>query len=128
MIAMRRSMPTSVSGRWGEAAARVFLQRRGCEVLERNFRTQYGEIDLIVRDGRTIVFVEVKLRARDTGAAEAAVDMRKQRRILFAARVYSQCARAEQYRCDVIVVIRAPGSENARIRQYRNAFDMTIDC
>ncbi len=120
-------MPTSANGRWGEAAARAFLESRGCEVLVLNFRTRYGEVDLIVRDVRTIVFVEVKTRERDTGAAEAAVDGRKRARIMRAAQAYVQRAPAAQYRLDVVVVVRPPGAQTARIRHYRNAFDMTLD-
>lgn len=126
MIVMRRSMPTSANGRWGEAAARVFLESRGYEVVECNYRTRYGEIDLVVREKRTIIFVEVKTRARDTGAAEAAVDRRKQLRICKAAHVYSRRAPAARYRFDVVVVLRSPGDTTARIRHYRNAFDMTL--
>lgn len=120
-------MPTSAKGRWGEAAARSFLEARGYTILENNFRTRYGEIDLIVRDSRTIIFVEVKTRERDTGAAEASVDVRKQRRILSAARTYVQREPGAHYRFDVIVVIRAAGSASARIRHYKGAFDTDLD-
>lgn len=127
MIVTRRNMRTSASGHWGEVAARMFLERRGYKSIETNFRTRYGEIDLIVRDDRTIVFVEVKTRERDTGAAEAAVDRRKQCRIVNAARMYASKVRALQFRFDVIVVVRAPDAHVARIRHYPNAFDTDLD-
>lgn len=120
-------MPTSANGRWGEAAARLFLEARGYTILDTNFRTRYGEIDVIVRDSRTIIFVEVKTRERDTGAAESSVDIRKRRRILSAARTHVQRDPAAHYRFDVIVVIRAMGSDRARIRHYKGAFDTDLD-
>jgi putative endonuclease len=49
-------------GRRGERVAAAYLHGRGCAVLARNVRTRRGEIDLIVRDGRSLVFVEVKTR------------------------------------------------------------------
>jgi putative endonuclease len=69
-------------GQWGEdLAARNYL-RLGYEVLDRNWRSSTGELDLIVRTGRTIVFSEVKARrTADYGPASAAVTVAKQRRI-----------------------------------------------
>jgi len=49
-------------GRWGEALAANWLRERGCQVLEANWRCRFGEIDLIVREGNFLCFVEVKLR------------------------------------------------------------------
>lgn len=123
---MRRSMPTSANGRWGETVAQQFLVARGCEIIARNFRTRYGEIDLIVRDERTIVFVEVKTRVRDSGAGEASVDWRKQQRIVRAARAYVQHAPDAVYRFDVLVVLYVPRTPTVRIRHYRDAFDTTL--
>lgn len=72
-----------------EALAAGYLEGQGLEILERNFRTRTGEIDLIARDGRYLVFVEVKYR-RDgaKGDPAEAVDLRKQGRIRGAARYY----------------------------------------
>ena len=50
-------------GAWGEEKAARFLTERGYTVLERNFHSRYGEIDLIAENGEFLVFVEVKLRA-----------------------------------------------------------------
>src|SRR3954471_21363612 len=74
-------------GRWlgdrGEREAARFLRRRGLRVLARGYRTPQGEIDLIARDGATLVFVEVKARRQGTPAE--AVTPEKQRRITLAA-------------------------------------------
>lgn len=80
---------TTTRGREAEAAAARHLERHGLRVIERNFRIRGGEIDLICRDGRTLVFVEVRLRSRsDFGGAGASIGVAKQRRIILAARHY----------------------------------------
>ena len=76
-------------GAAGEQLAADYLQRRGLKLIERNFRVRGGEIDLICRDGKTTVFVEVRLRSRsDFGGAAASVTPAKQKKLLAAARQY----------------------------------------
>ena len=63
------------TGQLGEDAAASYLCAQGCEIVERNARTRYGELDLIALDGATLVFVEVKaLRGRGRGRAEQALE------------------------------------------------------
>jgi putative endonuclease len=57
-----RGLSNRRSGAWGEELALHYLTRRGFALIERNYRTRYGELDLILRDGDTLVFAEVKLR------------------------------------------------------------------
>lgn len=93
-------------GRAGEDAALAFLRKQGLAEVERNFRCKGGEIDLIMRDGQTLVFVEVRLRsdARHGGAA-ASVTPAKQRRILIAAQLYLQRFRdVPPCRIDVVAI------------------------
>ncbi|CAG0930904.1 partial hypothetical protein, partial [Planctomycetaceae bacterium] len=62
-------------GKQGEDEAAAFLEGKGYAVLERNYRCRYGEIDIVARDGRTVVFVEVKTRGSDRfGTPTASVD------------------------------------------------------
>lgn len=69
-------------GQWGEELAAAHYRRLGLEVLDRNWRSATGELDLVVRDGATYVFSEVKARrTADFGPAAAAVTPAKQRRI-----------------------------------------------
>ena len=69
-------------GRWGEQLAAAEYERLGCEVIDRNWRTTTGELDLVVRDGDVYVFSEVKARRSDRyGPAAAAVGVDKQHRI-----------------------------------------------
>lgn len=78
-------------GRWGEDQADRWYRGQGYQVLDRNWRCDVGELDLVVLNGRTVVFVEVKARATDYfGAASSAVDHRKQRRLrILAARWFA---------------------------------------
>ena len=70
-----------------ETAAAVWLEHRGLTLVEKNYRCKGGEIDLIMREGGDLVFVEVRLRNRDDyGSAAESVTRAKQRRIVCAAR------------------------------------------
>lgn len=74
-------------GAAAEQLAADYLLRQGLTVIERNFRVRGGEIDLICRDGKTTVFVEVRLRSRgDFGGAAASITATKQARLIVAAR------------------------------------------
>ena len=76
----------STRGAQAELAAERWLRARGLHTLARNYRCRRGEIDLVMRDGDCVVFVEVRLRSRnDFGGASASVDSAKQRRLIVAA-------------------------------------------
>lgn len=78
---------TQATGAAGEDAAARYLTRHGLRVVERNFRVRGGEIDLICRDGTTVVFVEVRARRRsDYGGAAASITAAKQAKVVMAAR------------------------------------------
>jgi len=69
-------------GKTGEDLAAAELERRGYAVLARRYRTRHGEIDIVARDGETVVFVEVKFRiTEECGTAAEAVTRPKQRRL-----------------------------------------------
>lgn len=79
------------SGKKGEDLACEYLQKQGLSLVERNFRLRLGEVDLIMRDGDTLVFVEVKYRSSQVfGGALAAVTPKKQQKIRLVAEVYLQ--------------------------------------
>ena len=109
-------------GGQGEADARAFLEEKGIKVLEMNFRRPTGEIDIIARQRRTIVFVEVKRRSSlRFGRPAEAVDRAKQGHILRTAALYLQENGLEDspVRFDVVEVL--PGE----IRHIEGAFDAT---
>ena len=99
-------------GKWGEALAADYLAQRGYILVERNARTSYGELDLVMRQGEGIVFVEVKTRATSSyGLPEESITPRKQAHLINAARAYLQ-SRPElggDWRVDVIAIRRMPG-------------------
>ncbi len=111
-------------GRSGEDRAAKHLAKLGYRVLERNYRTKQGEIDLIALDGDTVVFVEVKTRTSDAyGAPELAVDLRKQGRMVKAALGYLKQKKLHQMasRFDVVAITEAG---DGRVEVIRNAFEM----
>lgn len=80
---------TQAIGRDAEDRALAALARQGLRVVARNYRCRGGEIDLVMRDGDCLVFVEVRFRRRaDFGGALSSVDRRKQQRLILAARHY----------------------------------------
>jgi len=98
--------PTQQQGRAGEAAALAYLKRQGLRLVQANFSCLAGEIDLIMREGDTLVFVEVRARAAgDYGGAAASVGLVKQRKILRAAQSYLQRFEEEPAcRVDVVAI------------------------
>jgi len=76
-------------GMGAESAALSFLEGQGLELLERNYRCRMGEIDLVMKEGNTLVFVEVRQRSSpDFGGASGSITPAKQKRILSAAKHY----------------------------------------
>lgn len=111
------------AGAWGEDLALRYLTRLGYELVERNYRTRYGEIDLILRQRATLVFVEVKLR-RGTGFGDPleAVTIRKQTTIRALAEQYLS-ERDPDYdaiRFDVVGIVT--GSGKPRLEHVEDAF------
>ena len=100
-------------GAWGEAIAAEYLLKRRYQLIARGFRCRFGEIDLIVKNRKYIIFVEVKLRRSATFARAAEfVDIRKQNRLRTTAELYlAQNPTNLQPRFDVIE-IHAPNGEN----------------
>ena len=93
------------SGNQAEALSAAYLQARGLRLLARNYSCRLGEIDLILADGASLVFAEVRLRrSRDFGGAAASVSAVKRQRILMAARHYLSGRPEQPCRFDVILL------------------------
>lgn len=111
-------------GREGEKLARKFLTRQGCKHIESNYRMGEGEIDLIMREGQTIVFVEVKTRqSEDFVAGEHLVHYAKQRHMAAAARQFIQVHKLHEVPCrfDAVIII-TPEGQKPVVRHERNIF------
>jgi putative endonuclease len=84
-------MDTLTRGKDAEDRACHYLQTRGLQLLQRNYRSQRGEIDLILQDKDSLVFVEVRYRSHPHfGSAMESVDRRKQSRLIACAKHYMQ--------------------------------------
>ena len=110
------------SGAPAEQWAAHYLQKQGLKLIEQNYRGRFGEIDLIMQDGNTLVFIEVRLRRNtDFGGAAASIDIHKQKRIISTSQQYlSGLAHIPACRFDVMLLSDAQGN-NAQWLQ--NAFD-----
>ncbi|MDO8738533.1 YraN family protein [Candidatus Deferrimicrobium sp.] len=108
-----------------EERARRHLEGAGFTIVERNFRTRVGEIDIVARKGDVLVFVEVRSREdADFGTPEESVTPAKRRRIVSAARQYLSSVPPSSWREARFDVIAIEGSGNAtELRHYPAAFD-----
>ena len=98
-------------GRWGERVAAAHLRGSGCEILATNWRAGRYEIDLVIRDGSSIAFVEVKTRSDGPEDPLEAIDRHKRRNIRIAAArwIATRAESACEYRFDVVAVRRSGG-------------------
>lgn len=117
--------PAGSLGARGERSAERYLLKRGCTVVHRGYRDDFGEIDLVAIDDRTVVFVEVKTRTSDyAGNPMDAVDENKQEKICRTALSYlkryhlTEC----RVRFDVVSIVWPTTRQSPQIEHIRNAF------
>jgi putative endonuclease len=92
-------------GQAAEKLAAFFLQQKGMTLIEKNFGCKYGEIDLIMRDATSLVFIEVRLRSNDDfGGAAMSIDPAKQQKLTRTAEYYLQLHGNCACRFDVILM------------------------
>jgi putative endonuclease len=113
-------------GERGENAAARHLRNKGYKIIIRNFRCELGEIDIIARDGKTLVFVEVKTRAYDDPTPEEQVNLTKQQKLTQVAKLYLSRYGVPQppARFDVVAIVW-PTGQPPIIRHEEAAFDAT---
>ncbi|EWC41056.1 YraN family protein [Pseudomonas stutzeri] len=113
------------SGRSAETLALRHLCDRGLRLLERNWSCRSGELDLVMLDGDTVVFVEVRYRRHAAwGGALESVDTRKQQKLIKAAQLFLQKeSRWARNPCRFDVVAIAPTAQTQGLNWIRNAFD-----
>jgi len=108
-------------GKWGEDAATEYLSQQGLEILARNARTPYGEIDIVAKQGDVTVFVEVKtLRSSQNFFPEQNVTARKREHMLAAAEHYAAQNEINHWQIDVIS-IEGKSSLKPKITHFENA-------
>lgn len=115
------------TGKKGEDIAVAYLKGEGYQILERNYRCPFGEVDIVAKDGNTIVFVEVKSRRSERfGDPQVAVGQEKQKKISMISLNYLQEMRipSDNARFDVVAVKMFP--EGTKVELIRNAFDLAF--
>ncbi|MDA8125716.1 MAG: YraN family protein [Deltaproteobacteria bacterium] len=115
------------TGEKGEALAVAYLSRAGYRIVARNYRCLFGEIDIVAREGGTLVFIEVKSRrSRAYGPPQLAVGLAKQKKISRIALHYLSETKLAQSpaRFDVVAVLFQPGGPQVEL--IRNAFELCL--
>ena len=117
---------SKIAGAWGEAFAADYLRKKHYKLVAQGYRSRFGEIDLIVKDRKFLVFVEVKLRKTpDFAAAREYVDRRKQDRIRITASMYlAENPTQLQPRFDVVEIYAPEGplTKNPLLEHMEDAF------
>ena len=113
-----------ITGNRGEELASKYLEKKGFLIVERNFRTRFGEIDIVCRDGQTLVFVEVKTKiGHDFGEPEEMVNKSKIGKVKRMGEVYLQDNKLDvACRVDVVAIVMESGGEVERIEHYQAVY------
>lgn len=112
------------TGNKGEDLATDYLLKKGYRIIERNFRTRFGEIDIICYDSETLVFVEVKTKiGHDFGEPEEMVNKRKLSRVKRMGEVYLQNQKLDvACRVDVVAIVMIDNSSVEKIEHYQAVY------
>ena len=112
-------------GRFGEMLACEYLIRRGYKIIDKNYRTRGGEVDIVAKKDETIVFVEVKTRKNGNfGAPEEAIDEHKQLKICQTVECYLQSNNIldKEFRLDSIAIVLDVGGKKAKLRHKKDIY------
>ena len=125
MVTARRKL-----GDLGEKLAKEYLEKQGYEIIERNYQKKCGEIDLIARKNKIIIFIEVKTRTKNKdknkeyNPPEEAVNFSKQRKIIKTARSYlfeNRYSGKTDWQIDIIAIELNQKNRRASLRHIKNA-------
>jgi len=120
--------PRQIFGEKGESIAVRYLKKKGYKILEKNYRTKLGEIDIIAKDKDTLVFVEVKSRRSwQFGNPKAAVTPAKQRKISKVALYYLKTNDRSNAKARFDVVTITATRDKSQIEMVKNAFELAYE-
>jgi len=112
----------SITGKKGEDIASEFLKNKGYEILERNWRNKFGEIDIIAKKKDVLVFVEVKTKIGELfGLPEEMVGRGKLQKIRHMATIYMN-GKESLCRIDIVAIVLGDDSSVSRINHYENVY------
>jgi putative endonuclease len=113
-------------GKAYEDMAAAYFEAAGCSILARNYHARYGEVDLVVLDGETLVFAEVRMRgSADPVSPLETITAEKRRRMVLAAKAYlaEHDISDRDCRFDVIGIVH-PRGQKAELEHLKNAFEL----
>ena len=119
--------PRTKLGNWGEGRASQFLQDKGYDILTTNYRSSYGEVDIVALDGTELVFVEVRTRRGGKfGTPEESLSKAKVHRLVSTCQDYVQNTANENtdWRVDLVCIYLGPGREVRRIHHLQHAVQL----
>lgn len=110
------------TGQLGEKIAREYLEKKGFKIINQNYRTKFAEIDLVARQGKELVFVEVRTkRGEDFGTPEDSLNKRKLRKLWLNARGYAAGIHwQDDCRIDAVCIVLKPDDSLERLSHYQN--------
>lgn len=119
-----KNLLTNKRGQWAERLAEDYLSKHGLELVQRNYSFQRGEIDLVMLDNNTLIFVEVRYRKNDQfGGSIESIDYKKQNKLQITAQHYLQNNdRFHDHPCRFDAVLISGESSQPSINWIKNAF------
>ncbi|MDD5146217.1 MAG: YraN family protein [Candidatus Pacebacteria bacterium] len=118
-------MNTKILGSKGEEAAVQYLKKKGYRILERNFKTKWGELDIVVQKDGKIIFVEVKtLRQKSDFAPEDQVNFKKKQQLIKMAQIYLSYKHLSldiDYQIDIVAIEVDWAVEVVNVKHFKNA-------
>lgn len=110
------------TGKLGEEMARQYLKKKGHKIIEQNYKTKYGEIDLVSQEGKELVFVEVRTRqGEDYGLPEETLKPKKLKKVLLNAQAYINTKKWQgKARIDAICIVLGEKKTVQRLNHYKN--------
>jgi len=108
------------TGKIGENFAKAYLKKKGYNIIEQNYRTKFAEIDLIAKDKKELVFMEVRTKRGEMfGTPEETLNKRKLRKLWLNARGYENRMKwTGPYRIDAVCIVLKPDNSLERLNHY----------